>query len=141
MIAHDIVTPISAGRSILKLRDHRKAACERFCRTLGWVRGDPLTSAQLRLAEGWRHPLEDNWLTAHGSGCIADPEYYWVRHAPVGIVSLTACPFGQVQAYAELENLRVEPMPSFWPVPKGRIAVYFMRPDTFSEANIRGVKA
>ena len=129
MIAHDIVTPISAGRSVIKLRDQRKAARDRFCRTLGWVRGGPFTSAQLRLAEGWRHPLEDSWLTAHKSGCISVPEYYWEQHVPVGIVSLTTCPLDQVQAFAELECFRVEPMPSFWPVPEGRRAVCFMRQD------------
>jgi hypothetical protein len=133
MITHNIVTPISAGRSLIKLRDQRKVARDRFCRTLGWVRGHAFTSAQLRLAEGWRHPLEDGWLTAHQNGCIDLPEYYCERHVPAAIVSLTACPIGQVHAYAELENLRVEPMPSFWPAPDGRLAVCFMRPDHFAK--------
>lgn len=140
IIAHDIVTPISAGRSILKLRDQRKLAHKRFCKTLGWTRGEPFTSAQLRLAEGWRHPLEDGWLTAHQNGCIDLPEYYWERHVPVGIASLSTCPMDQVRAYAELENLRAEPMPSFWPVPEGRIAVCFMRADYLTKHERRAAR-
>jgi hypothetical protein len=134
--ARGAVVPISDGpccKVARELRAKRKVARDAFCSTLGWTHGESFTSAQLRLAEGWRHPLDDCGLSAHQNGCIDLPEYYWEGRVPVGIVSLTTFPIDQVQAFAEIENMRVEPMPAYWVTPPGRIAVVFMRPGYLSK--------
>lgn len=129
-VRRDIVMPISAGGSCKAARELRKArepARDAFCSTLGWTRGEPFSSDQLRDGRARPNELDAHMLTAHQNCPIDRPEYFYEGLVPVAIVSHTLCPIEQIWAYAELENLRVEVLPASWLAPGERIGVVFMR--------------
>jgi hypothetical protein len=129
-VAHAVVVPIVAAhdcRTARQLREARGIAREKFCTRMGWTRGEPFSSQQLREARGGRDDMDASRLTAHQNCPIDRPEYFYEGLVPVAIVSHTLCPLEHVWNYAEFEGLRAEVLPGSWDRPGERSAIVFMR--------------